>query len=226
MAFPVVMYGCKSHLWMWDKESWALKNWCFWTVVLEKTVESPRSARTSNQSILNEIGPGYSLEGMMPKLKLQYFGHLMRWVDSLEDFDAGRDWGQEEKGTTEDEMAGWHFWLDDMSLVNSGSRWWTRRPGMLQSWSHRELDTTEWLNWTELNTRKGVLFLPSSDVYVGSFLYLVYSLIKLYYTKALRNQALSLTLDWIFLLWKPRIPASLSDSAATFQIYTLLDNNK
>ena len=60
------------------------------------------------QSILKEISPGISLEGMMLKLKLQYFGHLMQKVDSLEKTDAGRDWGQEEKGTTEDEMAGWH----------------------------------------------------------------------------------------------------------------------
>ena len=63
----------------------------------------------SNQSILKEISPKYSLEGLMLKLKLQYFGHLMRRVDSLEKtLMLGRDWGQEEKGTTEDEMAGWH----------------------------------------------------------------------------------------------------------------------
>ena len=72
----------------------------------------PWTARRSNQSILKEISPRYSLEGMMLRLKLQYFGHLMRRVDSLEDSDAGRDWGQEEKGTTEDEMAGWHYRLD------------------------------------------------------------------------------------------------------------------
>ena len=66
------------------------------------------TARRSNQSILKEISPGISLEGMMLKLKLQYFGHLMRRVDSLEKTDAVRDWGQEEKGMTEDEMAGWH----------------------------------------------------------------------------------------------------------------------
>ena len=69
----------------------------------------PWTARRSNQSILKEINPGISLEEMMLKLKLQYFGHLMRSVDSL---DAGRDWGQEEKGTTEDEMAGWHHQFD------------------------------------------------------------------------------------------------------------------
>ena len=72
----------------------------------------PCTARRSNQSILKAISLGCSLEGMMLKLKLQYFGHLMRRVDSLEKTDAGRDWGQEEKETTEDEMAGWHHQLD------------------------------------------------------------------------------------------------------------------
>ena len=73
----------------------------------------PWTARRSKQSILKEISSGISLEGMMLKLKLQYFGHLKRKVDSLEKtLMAGRDWGQEEKGTTEDEMAGWHHRLD------------------------------------------------------------------------------------------------------------------
>ena len=70
------------------------------------------TARRSNQSILKEISPGISLEGMMLKLKLQYFGHLMRRVDSLEKTHTGRDCGQEEKGMTEDEMAGWHHRLN------------------------------------------------------------------------------------------------------------------
>ena len=77
-------------------------------MVLEKTLESPLDCKEIQQSILKEISPGISLEGMMLKLKLQYSGHLMRSVDSLEKTDAERDWGQEEKGTTEDEMAGWH----------------------------------------------------------------------------------------------------------------------
>ena len=68
----------------------------------------PWTARRSNQSILKEISPGISLEGMMLKLKFQYFGHLMGRGDSLEKTQAGRDWGQEETGTTEDEMARWH----------------------------------------------------------------------------------------------------------------------
>ena len=72
----------------------------------------PWTARRSNQSILKEISPGISLEGMMLKLKLQYFGHLIGRVDSLENTDAGRDWGQDEKGTTEDETAGWHHGLN------------------------------------------------------------------------------------------------------------------
>ena len=72
---------------MWeldDKESLALKNWCFWTVVLEKTPESPLDYKESNQSILKEISPEYSLEGLMLKLKLQYFGHLMQRTDTFE----------------------------------------------------------------------------------------------------------------------------------------------
>ena len=76
-----------SHVWMWEldyKESWAPKNWCFWTVVLEKTLEVTWTARRSNQSILKETSPKYSLEGLMLKLKLQYFGHLMLRADSLE----------------------------------------------------------------------------------------------------------------------------------------------
>ena len=84
----------------------AFKLWCW-----RRLLRVPWTARRSNQYIL-KINPGYSLEGMMLNLKLQYFGHLMRRVDSLEKTDAGKDWGQEEKGTTEDEMAGWHHRLD------------------------------------------------------------------------------------------------------------------
>ena len=80
----------------------AFELWCW-----RRLLRVPWTARRSNQSILKEISPGISLEGTILKLKLQYFGHIMR-VDSLEKTDAGRDWGQEEKGTTEDEMAGWH----------------------------------------------------------------------------------------------------------------------
>ena len=77
-------------------------------MVLEKTLESPLDCKEIQPVHSEGDHPGISLEGMMLKLKLQYFGHLMQRVDSLEKIDAGRDWGQEEKGTTEDEMAGWH----------------------------------------------------------------------------------------------------------------------
>ena len=85
----------------------AFELWCW-----RRLLRVPWTARRSNQSILKEISPACSLEGMMLKLKLQYFGHLMRRVDSLEKTDAGMVWGQEENGTTEDEMAGWHHRFD------------------------------------------------------------------------------------------------------------------
>ena len=81
-------------------------------MVLEKTLESPLDCKEIQPVHSKENSPGCSLEGMMLKLKLQYFGHLMRRVDSLEKTDAGREWGQEEKGMTEDEMAGWHHRLN------------------------------------------------------------------------------------------------------------------
>ena len=110
MVFPLVMYGC---------ESWTVKKaecrkidgfelWCW-----RRLLRVPWTARRSNQSILKEIHPQISLEGMMLKLNLQYFGHLMRRVDSLEKtLMLGGIGGQEEKGMTEDEMAGWHHGLD------------------------------------------------------------------------------------------------------------------
>ena len=105
MVCPVVMYGCES--WTVKKAEHrrvdAFELWCW-----RRLLRVPWTARRS-QSILKEISLGCFLEGLMLKLKLQYFGHLMRRVASLEDSDAGRDWGQEEKGTTEDEMAGWHY---------------------------------------------------------------------------------------------------------------------
>ena len=122
---------------------------CFWTMVMEKTLESPLDCMRSNQSILKEIGPEHSLE---VKLKLQYFGHLMWRTDSLEKtlIDVGQDWRQEEKGTTEDEMVGWHHQLNGPEFeqvpgVGDGQ-------GSLPCcslWGCKESDTTERLNWTE-----------------------------------------------------------------------------
>ena len=125
------------HVWMWEldcEEGWVPKNWCFWTVVLEKTLESPLGCK--------EIQPVHS-EGDQP---WDFFGrndakaetpvlwppHAKNWLIG-KNSDAGRDCGQEEKGMTEDEMAGWHHlsqwtWVS----VNSGSWWGTGRPGVLQ----------------------------------------------------------------------------------------------
>ena len=107
----------------------------------------PWTARRSDQSILKEISPGCSLEGMMLKLKLQYLCHLMRRVDSLEKTHAGRDWGQEEKGMTEDEMAGWHHRLDGREFEwTSGVCDGQGGLACCDSCGCKESDTTERLN--------------------------------------------------------------------------------
>ena len=141
---------------MWEldyKESWALKNWCFWTVVLEKTLESPLDCK--------EIQPVHpkgdwswvfigrtDIEDETPILRPPDADRWLIWKDP----DAGKDWGQEKKGLTEDEMVGWHHWL------NGHESEWTQGVGDGQgglaccnSWGRKESDTTEWLNWTELN---------------------------------------------------------------------------
>ena len=105
MVFPVVMYGCESCT-VKKAESRridAFELWCW-----GRLLRVPWTARRSNLSILKEISPGCLLEGLMLRLKAQYFGHVTGSVDSLEKTHAGRDWSLEEKGRTEDEMAGWH----------------------------------------------------------------------------------------------------------------------
>ena len=143
MVFPVVMYGYES--WTIKKaEHWridAFELWCW-----RRLLRVPWTARRSNQSILKKISPEYSFEQLMLKLKLQYFGHLVRnWLIG-KDPDAGKDWRQGEKGTTEGEMVGWHYRLNrhefEQALgVGDGQ-------GCLCSpWGHKELDTTERLHW-------------------------------------------------------------------------------
>ena len=142
---------------MWEldcEEGWALKNWCFWTVVLEKTLENPLDCK--------EIQPVYS-KGDQP---WDFFGrndakaetpvlwspHGKSWLIG-KDSDAGRDWGQEEKGTTENEMAGWHHWLDGRELrelVMDREAWRAAIHGVTKS--------RTWLsNWTELEVKETVL---------------------------------------------------------------------
>ena len=145
MVFPVVMWELDY------KESWAPKNWCFWTVVLEKALESPLDFKEiqplwpkGNQSWVF-IGRT-DAEAETPIL---WPPDVKNWL-IRKDPDSGRDWGQEEKGTTEDKMAGWHHWL------NGHGFGWTPGVGDGQgglvccgSWGHKESDKTEWLNSTE-----------------------------------------------------------------------------
>ena len=150
MVFPVVMYGCES--WTVKKaEHWridAFELWCW-----RRLLRVPWTARRSNQSILKEISPGISLEGMMLKPKVQYFGHLMQRVDLLEKtLTLGGIGGRRRRGGQR------MRWLDCCHWLNGRESEWTLGVGDGQgglaccdSWGRKEADTTERLNWTELN---------------------------------------------------------------------------
>ena len=150
-------YGFSSgHVWMWEldyKESWAPKNWCFWTVVLEKTLESPLDCKEI-QPVHPKGDPSWvfygrtDVEAETPILWPNDVKSWFIWKDS----DTGRRWGQEEKGTTKDEMAGWHHWLNGQWVwVDSGSWWWTGKPGVLWFMGSQRVghDWAIKLNWTE-----------------------------------------------------------------------------
>ena len=150
MVFPVVMYGCES--WTIKKaEHWridAFELWCW-----RRLLRVPWTARTSNQSILKEISPRCSLEGLMQKLKRQYFGHLMRRADSFEKtLMLGKIEGRRRRGDR-----GWDGWMTSLTQwtcvwVNSGSWWWTEKPGMLGFMESQRVghDWVIEVNWTEL----------------------------------------------------------------------------
>ena len=149
VVFPVVMYGCET----WTiKKAECRRNRCLQTMGLEKTLRISRTARRWNQSILKEINPEYSLEGLMLKLKLQNFWLPCgkNWLIG-KDPDAGKDWGQVEKGLTVDEMVEWHHWLNAHEfeqVLGVGDE--QRSLACYSPWGQKESDTTEWLNWTEL----------------------------------------------------------------------------
>ena len=176
-------YGFSSgHVWMWElgcEESWVPKNWCFWTVVLEKTLESP--ARRSNQSILKEISPVCSLEGLMLKLKLQYFGHMI-WRTDL--FEKPWCWERLKAGAEGDDRE-WDGW---MALLTQWT-WFGWTPGVgdgqgglvsCSSWGRKGSDTSEWLNWTES-------LLATSTTKATSISQLDYGRILKQYTKKKKN---------------------------------------
>ena len=156
------------------EESWVPRNWCFWTVVLEKTLESPLDCREI-QPVHSEDQPWdfFGRNDAEAETPVPWPPHAKSWLIG-KDPDAGRDRGQEEKGMTEDETAGWHHRLDGHEFE------WTLGDGNGQgglvccdSWGHKELDTTEWLNWTELNWIFQVL-------YQVFYVYWLFELIKLY----------------------------------------------
>ena len=142
------MYGCES--WTINKsECWRIDGFelCCW----RRLLRVPWIAKRSNQSILKEIGPEYSLEGLMLKLKRQYFGHLKKSWLFAKDPDAGKDWRHEEKGTTEDERVGWHHRLEEHEFEHaSGIGDGQGSLACCSPWGCKESDMTEWLNWMEL----------------------------------------------------------------------------
>ena len=152
-------YGFSSgHVWMWEldcEDSWVLKNWCFWRC-WRRLLRVPCTAMRSNQSILKEISPGCSLEGLLLKLKLQYFGHPMPRVDSLEKTLMLRGiGGRRRRGQ---QRMRWHHWVDGHEFE------WTQEVGDGQgglvcctSLGLKEMDTTERLNWTQLRHKVGIL---------------------------------------------------------------------
>ena len=155
MIFPVVVYGWELNF----KESWVLKNWYFWTVVLEKTLESPLDCKEI-QPVLKEIILEASLERLNLKLKLQYFGHLMEKTDP----DAWKRpwcWARLKAGG-EGDNRGWDGWMSSPTQwtwvwVNSGSWWWTGRPGVLQSMGSQRVRhgwATELNSWQSCKQEK------------------------------------------------------------------------
>ena len=141
---------------MWEldcEEGWALKNWCFWAVVLEKILESPMDFKKI-QPVHSKGDQSWVFFGRTDEkaqTPVLWSPHAKSWLIE-KDSDAGRDWGQEKKGTTEDEMAGWHHGLNGRWVwVNSGSWWWTGRPGVFQFMGSQRVghDWVTELNWTD-----------------------------------------------------------------------------
>ena len=148
-------YGCfSSHVWMWeldDKESWALKNWCFWTVVSEKTLESPLDCKEI-QPVHPKGDQSWVFIGrtdVEAETPILWSPDVKSWLIGKNP-DAGKDWKQEEKRTTEDEVVGWYHWLNGHQF----EWWWTRRPGMLQSMGSQRVRQDWVTELTEVRMRK------------------------------------------------------------------------
>ena len=154
MIFPVVMYGCELD----HKESWAPKNWCFWTVVLEKTLESPLDCKEI-QPVHPKGNQSWIFSGRIDakaEAPILWPPDVKSWLIG-KDPDAGKDWRQEEKGTTVDDMVEWHHRHDGHEFeqapgVDDGQR----SSACCSPWGRKESDTIEQLNWTELYTNNEV----------------------------------------------------------------------
>ena len=155
-------FSC-NHVWMWEldhKESWALKNWCFWTVVLEKTLESPLNYKESSKPVNPKGNQSWIFTGRTDakaEALILWPPEEKNWPIG-KDPDAGKDSRWEEKGTTEDEMVGWHHWLDGHKFEQApGVGDGQGSLGCYSPWGHKESDMAEWLNWT---LDKGVIAYP------------------------------------------------------------------
>ena len=162
------IFFSSSHVWMWEldhKQAWVPRNWWFWTVVLEKSLESPVDCKETNQSILKEINPKYSLEGLLLKLKNQYFGHLMWGVDKLEKLWCWESWKAKSEGGSRG-LDGYTPSPPQWTWIWANSRilWRREDPGMLQSMGSQESDMTLWLR---INTIIIVKVYPYCSIYVN-----------------------------------------------------------
>ena len=147
-------YGfSSSHVWMWElnyKENWALRNWCFWTVVMKRLLRVHWTARRSYQSVLKEISTEYSLEGLMLKLELK-LQTLAIWYEELTHLKRPWCWERLKvgrgRGRTEDEMVGWHHRLDGHEFEQApGDGEGQGGLACCSPWDHKESETTEGLN--------------------------------------------------------------------------------
>ena len=213
MIFPVVMYGCES--WTVKKAECqiidAFELWCW-----RRLLEVPWTARRSNKSILKEISPGCSLEGLMLKLKLQYFGHLIQRTDSFE-----KTWCWERlRAAGEGDNRGWDGWMASpiqwtWVWVDSGSWWWTGRPGMLQFLGLQKVGhnwATE-LNWTEARSSP-----PPPELWIRMVFFKLCNFWKFWSTLPGANTtpcpriSAPNILHWIFIILRPPVRTPSLDS--------------
>ena len=170
------MVFSSSHVWIWElnyKGSWAPKNWCFWTVVWEETLESPLDCKEI-QPVHPKGDQSWVFTGRTDaevETPILWPPHAKSWLIG-KDPDAGKDWRQEEKGMTEEEMVGWHHWPEGHKFEQA--------PGVgdgqgslacCSSWGRKEMDITEWLNWTERFVIYAYIVTHITYIYIHTYIY-------------------------------------------------------